>query len=316
MEKYKEQNPNAIILEERKPDSVKAGPPPSTLPKIKFKTPVGNSQGGLGTNTGTGTTITAPTPVKEMPAAVETDMPPGAEPGKCYARCMVPDKYESREEEIVDKPATTRVQTTPATYKTVYDTIVIRPAGVKYETVPAVYETVTEDVLVTPATRKWEKGMADVNCLSANPADCQVMCLKEIPAVYKKVSRQVMKEPATRKEIPVEAITKVVSKKVIDQPAQQQTIEVPATYKKITKRELVQKGGYGEWHEVLCASQVTPTRILAIQKALKENGYDPGELDNTLGGKTKAALMKFQQDKNLPVGNLNMETLKALGVEK
>jgi hypothetical protein len=34
-----------------------------------------------------------------------------------------------------------------------------------------------------------------------------------------------------------------------------------------------------------------------------------------MGSKTKAALTKFQQDKGLPVGNLNIETLKALGVQ-
>jgi hypothetical protein len=35
-----------------------------------------------------------------------------------------------------------------------------------------------------------------------------------------------------------------------------------------------------------------------------------------MGGKTKQALIKFQQDKGLPVGNLNIETLKALGVSE
>ena len=33
-----------------------------------------------------------------------------------------------------------------------------------------------------------------------------------------------------------------------------------------------------------------------------------------MGPQTKAALAKFQKDKGLPVGNLNMETMKALGV--
>ena len=48
--------------------------------------------------------------------------------------------------------------------------------------------------------------------------------------------------------------------------------------------------------------------------ALKKAGYDPGPSDNIMGTRTKAALTKFQQDKALPVGNLDFDTLKALGV--
>jgi len=34
-----------------------------------------------------------------------------------------------------------------------------------------------------------------------------------------------------------------------------------------------------------------------------------------MGSKTRAALVKYQTDNGLPVGNLNIETLKALGVQ-
>jgi len=47
---------------------------------------------------------------------------------------------------------------------------------------------------------------------------------------------------------------------------------------------------------------------------LTKAGYEPGPSDNIMGARTKAALTKFQKDKNLPVGNLDLETLKALGV--
>ena len=33
-----------------------------------------------------------------------------------------------------------------------------------------------------------------------------------------------------------------------------------------------------------------------------------------MGSRTKAALVKFQRENNLPVGQLDFETLKALGV--
>ncbi|MCY7327609.1 MAG: peptidoglycan-binding protein [Saprospiraceae bacterium] len=51
-----------------------------------------------------------------------------------------------------------------------------------------------------------------------------------------------------------------------------------------------------------------------MQQALKERGYDPGPADNNMGARTKTALLKFQREKGLPSGNLDLETLKALGV--
>ncbi|NJN34538.1 MAG: hypothetical protein HC817_10065 [Saprospiraceae bacterium] len=51
------------------------------------------------------------------------DTPPNAQPGKCYAKCMIPDQYE-----------------------TVTETVETKPASVRYETVPAQYTTQTEQV--------------------------------------------------------------------------------------------------------------------------------------------------------------------------
>ena len=243
------------------------------------------------------------------------NLPPNAEVGKCYARCFVADKYEFKEDMVIDKPLSYKTQTIPATFKTVFDTVITKPASVRTVEIPAEYETVVEDIMVSPATQKWVKGAADAGCLSANPADCQVMCLQQVPAVYKKVSRKIVKAPAYKQEIPVEAEYKIVSKQVIDQPSRQDQIEIPATYKKVMLKNLVRKGGYSEWKEILCGDKLTASKIISIQRALKANGYDPGPLDDVFGSQTKAALVKYQQDKNLPVGNLNMETLKSLGVE-
>lgn len=326
LDKYKQDNPNATVVSpsgtltvssptdsakvqtEVKTPAVKvkpataAAPKAATAPKVALKTEAN--------------TAAAPAPAATRPAAPAADMPANAEVGKCYARCYMPDKYETHEETVIDKPLSYKVQHIPATYKTVTDTVILKAATVTYKNIPATYETTTEDVLVTPATQQWVKGTADAGCLSANPADCQVMCLKEVPAVYKKVTRKTVKTPATREEVPVPAQYKVVTKKVVDQPARDEKIEIPATYKDVTRKELVSKGGYSEWREILCADKLTTAKIIEIQKALKANGYDPGAIDNVFGGKTKEALIKYQQDKGLPVGNLNLETLKSLGVEQ
>ncbi|MBP7477400.1 MAG: peptidoglycan-binding protein [Chitinophagales bacterium] len=248
-----------------------------------------------------------------MPSSEE--LPSWAKPGKCYARCMIPDQYEFKEERVIDRPATVRTQVVPATYETVYDTMATRSPSYRTEKVPAQYETISEEIMVAPASTKWIKGKGNQNCLSANPEDCQVMCLVEVPATYKTVSRKVMKSPAYDQEITIPGEFKFVARKELKDPERMIEIEVPATYKSVMKKVLVKKGGLQEWKEVLCSNKLTTEKIIEIQTALKSRGYDPGPLDDVLGPITRAALVKYQRDKNLPVGNLNMETLKSLGVE-
>jgi hypothetical protein len=332
IDKYKQENPNASVTVSTPTDSAKVKTEVKT-PSVKIKQPTeATTPKKVEVKQETAKTAVAAKPLVTVkpvsapastlaPATVKpttppTDMPPNAEVGKCYARCYVADKYATKEETVIDKPLSYKTQTIAATYKTLTDTVVTKPASVRYKEIPAIYETTVEDVLVTPATQKWVKSTADAGCLSANPADCQVMCLKEVPAVYKKVTRKTVKTPATREEIPVPAEYKVITKKVVDQPARQEQIEIPATYKDVMHKELVSKGGYSEWREILCGDKLTTAKIAEIQKALKANGYDPGAIDNQFGGQTKAALIKYQQDKGLPVGNLNIETLKSLGVQQ
>jgi N-acetyl-anhydromuramyl-L-alanine amidase AmpD len=103
-------------------------------------------------------------------------------------------------------------------------------------------------------------------------------------------------------------MTKVVT------PAQERVIEIPGETKTFTSRKLVKEGGFSEYREVLCGNKIDVAKITQIQRALKAAGYEPGPIDNVFGAQTKQALIKFQKDKGLPIGNLDMETLKALNV--
>ena len=297
LEKYKQENPNINIYDESK----QGNQPPKEAPKAAETAP-------------TATTPQSATQHLTTPP-VDGDYPPNAEPGKCYARCLTQDQFEFKEEQVIDKPAYFKTEVTPAVYGTDFDTIVLKKSYIKKVEIPAEYDVTTEDVQVKAATTKWQKGKADASCLSANPADCQVWCLVEVPAVFKKVTKKTLKTPATYREEVVPAVTKVVEKKIVVEAAKPNKVEVPATYKTVMNKVLVKKGGFQEWREVLCADKLNEQRILAIQKALKAEGYDPGPFDNIFGTKTKEALIKFQQDKGLPVGNLNMETLKSLGIK-
>ena len=244
----------------------------------------------------------------------DSDLPPNAKPGKCYARCYIPTEYKFVETTDIDAPAQKKMEVVPAIYKTVLDTTILKPAEKKLEVVPAKYETVTERVMVEPARNEWVRKKADPGCLSENPEDCQVMCLVEVPATYKSMKRRVLKNPAYTKEINIPAKIKVVEKKVLVKPASTREINIPATYKTVLKRVVAKQGGYQDWREVMCGENLTVGKIQEIQMALKAKGYDPGPADNIMGEQTKAALTKYQKDHSLPIGNLDLETLRSLGV--
>jgi hypothetical protein len=173
---------------------------------------------------------------------------------------------------------------------------------------------VEENKLVAPASQKWVKTGTSKNCFSTNPKDCEIWELKQVDAVYQKVSRKVEVVPASVREEIIPAVTKEVPVQKIVKPGEQIKTEIPVTYKTIMKKVLVKKGGAYEWKEILCDQDITEGKINQIQEALVREGYDPGPVNNQMTESTKQSIIRFQKDKGLPVGNLNIETLKALGV--
>ncbi len=242
-------------------------------------------------------TTTTSTSSTAMIAGVNEDVPPNAEPGKCYARCLVEDKYSYVNESVVDQPRMVQKMKLPALYKIVYDTLVVVPASTKSYTIPAEYEYVKEQVMVTPTTSKWIKGKADAGCLSANPADCQVMCLVEVPAVYKTISKKILKNQAYTRQESIPMQFKIVTREVIVEEARVVDIATPASYKTIQKRVLAEKGGYQVWREILCGNDLTTDKIIQIQKALRANGYNSGPIDDVFGPLTNQHLFSIKKIK-------------------
>jgi len=289
------------------------------------------------------------------------DLPPTTEYGKCYAKCKIPDVYETVSVQKVKKEASTKLVKVPAQYENATETVLVKEGGVRYKTIAATYKSVTEtievvpastrirttpakyrtetrQILVSPAGGKWVKKKKSPGCFSQNPDDCYVACYEEIAAKYRTESYQVLATPATTTEEVIPAKFKTVNKKVIDRPARVEEIAIEPQYKTITKKvlvspattreevipavytnsnskQLVRAGGFTVWTEILCAEKTTSSKVRSVQQALSNAGYDPGPIDGVMGLKTQAAMAQYQNDKGLPVGNMNMETLKALGVQ-
>lgn len=57
-------------------------------------------------------------------------------------------------------------------------------------------------------------------------------------------------------------------------------------------------------------------QLTAVQQALKDKGYDPGEVDGAMGPKTRAAVRDFQKKEGLRVtGRIDPATVGKLGID-
>lgn len=292
------------------------------------------------------------------------DLPPAPEDGKCYAKCKMPDRYETIKVQKLRKAGKTTVAVAKPEYRTVTETIVVKEASVKYIYKPAVYETVEKEVLVKegyctkkvipakydykstnktlvkPEGGRWVRKKKDPGCLSANPEDCFIMCWEvtpaeytydtektliesereevvEVPAVYKTIKVQVIKEPARTEQVTIPAVTKTITKQVrVNSDCVGEVItSTPDQYDFVEEKRLVSSGGYTEWVEILCAAKTSDKVVSDVQRALNAKGYNVGKVDGIMGIQTRSMLVKYQKDNSLPQGNLNIETLNALGVD-
>lgn len=249
----------------------------------------------------------------------------------------VPAVYQTVTETIEVKPASSKLVEVPAVYETMTERIQTAPESGKWVT-KNVFGSGTSGGSGYSSGGSYS-GSVSSACLSGkgDPADCNIVCWEKVPAQYKTITKKVLKSPATTNEIEIPAEFQTVTRQVVQTPATTQTVDIPAEYRTITKRvlvspaqtkeeiipaeyktvtktELIKGGGDNGWEEVVCDVKINQTLIKEVQQALKNAGYYNGAIDGIQGGGTNSALRKYQQEKGLPVGNMNIKTLKALGV--
>ena len=72
-----------------------------------------------------------------MAYAQPEDLPVTNEPGKCYAKCLIPDEYETVTEQVMVRAASSRVETVPAEYETVTEQVMAKGESKRMIAVPA-----------------------------------------------------------------------------------------------------------------------------------------------------------------------------------
>ena len=215
----------------------------------------------------------------------------------------------------IKQEATTKVIESPAQYETrTYQKLVSPATTIKTE-VPAEYTTRTYQKLVSPATTKTIEVPAVYETRTYQKVKTATTTEKiEIPAEYKTRTFQKIKTPATTKSVDIPAEYEMLTTYKLVSPAKTSLVDVPAVYKTIRKKRLIKEGGISESKEVICKNKMTPELIGYIQKALRDAGYNPGPIDQVMGTLTKSALIQYQLENNLPIGHLDVETVKALTV--
>lgn len=255
---------------------------------------------------------------------------------------IIPARYETVNETVLVKEASTKLEIVPAVYGKVEDRVLVKPASKKIVEVPAVYETVMERVLDKPAHTAWKKGPATVqtaNVLSQSVTDTgEIMCLVEVPATYKTVEKRVLVSPARTEEVAIPAEYKTVTKTVVKQPATTREVTIPAQYDTVSVTKLVSPASEQriaipaeydtvtrttkstdermEWRQVMCEVNMTRDNVLALQKALADEGYYKAGLDGIIGAQTLSAARSYAIANNLPAGSnyVPVEVVKSLNL--
>ena len=183
-------------------------------------------------------------------------IPPNAKAGECYAKVVLPAKYETVEERVLVKEASEKIKIIPAKYEWSSEKIEVTPASKKIIPIPAKYKKIVETIEIKSATRIWK---TSTNRIAA-PVSKEILvaaklkgvdldstepgtCYKEYftPEKYKVVTEEIVTQAETERTEVVPAKYEMVEKTIEVSPAGKKTIEVPATYEFKDERILVEK---------------------------------------------------------------------------
>jgi len=150
----------------------------------------------------------------------------GGEALACYEQAVVPAVYQTVQERVLVRPATSRVVRQPAVYAYQARRVVVQPERVSYRTVAPVYSLQSRQVQVRPASYGWEY---------RNRKGRRILCKVAYPAVYSTVQERVLVKPGGRVAVRQPAIYGSVKERVLVRPATERVVREPAVYSTVTR---------------------------------------------------------------------------------
>lgn len=215
-------------------------------------------------------------------------LPQNPDPGKCYAKCVTPDEFNTEVEKVMVKPAYKTLEVIPAEYKTVEETIITKPASEKYIYKPATYKTVydtvwTKDpydklsvlpsefsnnkttVEIKAKIGKWIAGEKDPDCPSVDPEDCRILHYRVTEAVNKDIPIKNLIKDETTSSKNIKGKYVLVKRQVEVTKATYETVKIEEQTKVITKRVLVK-------NETTSTTTVPAEYVDVTKRKLKKAG--------------------------------------------
>jgi hypothetical protein len=220
----------------------------------------------------------------------------------------------------------------PPQYKTYFDTLIIKPE-LTCSTNEKDFDLVRTIVKIKDDALIWDS-------LKINKLPC---CYEDVKP-YMIVNKFTLLGFVSKHEYPIAIKFKVPKKETLARGCYDfanKSVKTHQEIKIIKKEKLIQNGDleikeqleveqldtgkwsysasgiWSEWRQAgLGCPKVCPSTMKAIQEALKTRGYlvDINTTD-IMDKKTKKALVQFQLDNEFKVGTLNIQTLRALGVQ-
>jgi hypothetical protein len=247
----------------------------------------------------------------------------GANPDHCLVGCMVeiPAEYQSIVRKInqgckgsgIPDEGCVEKKVVGAEMAAVPGWKCRKEGGVRREIIPATYQALRAYRLKREA--RVERQLVPVTDPALQRTYVQTPALvvyENIPPVFQRLRISVVVDTMHWEVTKVPATYQAVTVKTLAADASLVTQNMPPEYVTVNKRILLRPGGFTEWREVLCGEKVTGYTVRQIQEALRSKGYAPGPIDSKFGVRTKKALIQFQEDHDLPVGSLDVDTLSRL----
>jgi hypothetical protein len=196
----------------------------------------------------------------------------------------------------------------------VEERVKVKEASTRLEVVPAEYKWEEKTIEVKPAHTGWVmQNVADCALPKKNAIGGGVFCYRTTPPVYKTIRTHCLVRPASVREITIPGEYQMVRRQVVASPAMARKVCIPAEYENIEKTVMVCAERV-KWEHIVCEDKLSSNTVNKVKSALLASGFKPGPLNGEFAQEDRVAMIAFQQDRGLGVGQLSYDTLKRLGV--